>query len=202
MKTTNLVHESLDQLFEEKNKKVELVKKLKTQGGTTVKHSKTSKADEAIAGLRKQLEKAKKPGAYRTTVEKRAAIADLEKKIKSWEDKKKVNESFGNDEIFSFTWDTCVDVKKENNTWVIDRNGDDEAYIFDDLLKENGIEYEIVNPDGPGGGWPEIQYTGTKAQLAKVMVLLNASGYEEDEILDMLKDWDGNDHEVLLNILG
>ena len=93
MKTTNLVHESLDQLFEEKNKKVELTKKLKTQGGTTVKHSKTSKADEAIAGLRKQLEKAKKPGAYRTTVEKRAAIADLEKKIKSWEDKKKVNES-------------------------------------------------------------------------------------------------------------
>jgi len=105
------------------------------------------------------------------------------------------------DKVYSFTSDTCVDVKQEGDKWVIDRDGEEEADAFDDALKENGVEYEIINPHGPGGGWPEITYAGTKKQLAPIMALLNASGYTEEEILHKLRDWDG-DEEYLFDILG
>ena len=109
----------------------------------------------------------------------------------------------GDESIYSFTWDTAVDVKKEGDKWVIDRDGEEESDVFDDVLKENGVHYEIVNPHGPGGWpeWPEITYSGTKEQLAPIMALLNASGFNEKEILDMLKDWNG-DEDDLIEILG
>lgn len=104
-----------------------------------------------------------------------------------------------NDEIYSFVSDTTVAVKKQGNKWVIDRDG--ESDDFDDVLKQNGVLYKIIDPHGPGGGWPVIKYTGTKEQLASVMELVNASGYTKEEILDMIQDWDGSD-EFLSNILG
>jgi hypothetical protein len=118
-----------------------------------------------------------------------------------------MHESFdGNDNVYSFTWDTAVEVKNENGKWVIDRDGEDEEYVFDDILKEKGITYDIVNPHGPGGGWPEIEYTGTKEQLSYVMKLLQADSYSREEILEMLEEYDGEpgeiDHDTLLEILG
>lgn len=47
------------------------------------------KAKQAIASLKKQLEQAKKAGSFKTTIEKKAKIKELEDKIEAWEKKLK-----------------------------------------------------------------------------------------------------------------
>ena len=83
----NLVPQSLNEAMATSKK---LNRKLKKEGGDVVK---TDKAAEAIAALKKQIADVKKPGGAKTTIEKRAKVAELEAKIKAWQSKKKVNES-------------------------------------------------------------------------------------------------------------
>ena len=87
----NLVFESLDELFENKKAKPESIEKThnKYEKGKTIKISqdKKEKGKQAIGGLKKELAKAKKPGAFKSTAEKNVKIKELQDKIKAWENK-------------------------------------------------------------------------------------------------------------------
>lgn len=80
-KMEKLVFESLDELFESKKEEKSKAQK--------VKQTKCEKAEQAIEALKKQLALAKKPGAFKTTTDKRAKVKELEDKIKVWEKKMK-----------------------------------------------------------------------------------------------------------------
>ena len=54
-----------------------------------VKKGSDYKYKEAIKGLKEELAKAKKTGAFKTTIEKNAKIKELEAKIKKFEEKLK-----------------------------------------------------------------------------------------------------------------
>jgi hypothetical protein len=86
-----LVAESLDQLFEEKDKEMANVSKTKEKYEKSDAHKsdedKKSKAAQAIKGLEDQLAKAKKPGAFKTTTEKNTKVKELEDKIAAWKKK-------------------------------------------------------------------------------------------------------------------
>ena len=86
-----LVCESLEEVFEAKTPKTpaeKQVKRVKRQGGEVKDMSKNEKIDQAISALKKQLADANKPGAFKSTVEKRAKIKQLEDKISAWKEKK------------------------------------------------------------------------------------------------------------------
>ena len=89
-----LVFESLNQLFEAKDDKAKaenigkVKAKMEKSKAKKQPETKESKADQAIAALKDQITKAKKPGAFKTTKEKTVKIAELEAKIKAWEKKK------------------------------------------------------------------------------------------------------------------
>ena len=95
----NLVFESLDELFEAKqadekedkpkarNVHSEKAKTEKTKAIKLKDQSKAEKAKQAIAALKSELAKAKKPGAYKTLSQKKAKVEEIEQKIKSWEKK-------------------------------------------------------------------------------------------------------------------
>ena len=96
----NLVFESLDELFEAKKADQEEDKpkpeniakaKAKIEKSKPTKLKKQpvdEKAKQAIAGLKTELAKAKKPGAFKMTVtQKNAKIKELETKIAAWEKK-------------------------------------------------------------------------------------------------------------------
>jgi len=82
-----LVVESLDELFENKREKVN--KNLEKSKPTKVDQDKKEKAKQAIDALKKELAKAKKPGAFKSTSEKNAKIKEIETKIAAWEKKLK-----------------------------------------------------------------------------------------------------------------
>jgi hypothetical protein len=93
-----LVFESLDELFESKAKKEDKPQeinvkkekeKIESKKPEKVNQSKDEKATQAIDALKKQVEKAKKPGAFKTTLEKNAKIKEITDKIKVWEKKLK-----------------------------------------------------------------------------------------------------------------
>ena len=97
----NLVFESLDELFENKKAQQKKEDKTKLANISTSKaklekskelkfeQNKIEKAKQAINALKKELTKAKKPGAFKTLTAKNAKIKELENKIKAWEKKLK-----------------------------------------------------------------------------------------------------------------
>jgi len=112
----------------------------------------------------------------------------------------KVNEGMDSyndkDKKYTIELDTAVGVVEHSDRdWVIDRYGDDDEEYFLKMLNKNGIEYEIIDPRGPGGGWPIIEYTGTKEQLFHLFELMTPSGYSYEEIAEMLADWDGDEND-------
>jgi hypothetical protein len=54
-----------------------------------VDQTKNEKYKEAITGLKTELAKAKKPGSYRTLIQKKAKIKEIEEKIAKYEVKLK-----------------------------------------------------------------------------------------------------------------
>ena len=96
----------------------------------------------------------------------------------------------------TITLDTCVDVcEHSDRDLVIDRYGDNEEEYFLNMLRKNRIEYEVVEEKGPGGGWPIIEYTGTKEQLIPLMAVMSPYGYDEEEITERLALWDGDEND-------
>ena len=103
-----LVVESLEELFESKKAeaaveekvkkedkpKPENIKKVhakveKTKATKLKKEPKEDKYNQAIKALKDDLAKAKKPGAFKTTLLKNAKIKELQGKIDAWEKKLK-----------------------------------------------------------------------------------------------------------------
>jgi hypothetical protein len=41
--------------------------------------------------------------------------------------------------------------------------------VFFEYLKANGIKHKVINAEGPAGGHPEIEYTGSKEALMKMI---------------------------------
>lgn len=112
----------------------------------------------------------------------------------------KVNEGMDSyndkDKKYTVELDTTVDVAEHSDRdWVIDRYGGNDEEYFLKMLNKNGIEYEVIDPRGPGGGWPIIEYTGTKEQLFHLFELMTPSGYSYEEIAEMLADWNGDEND-------
>jgi hypothetical protein len=91
-----LVFESLDELFENKKEDKSSManvskekEKMEKSKASKVSQDKKAKAQQAIDALKKQIAAAKKPGAFKSTVEKNAKIKELEDKVKVWEKKSK-----------------------------------------------------------------------------------------------------------------
>ena len=100
--------------------------------------------------------------------------------------------------VFKLEFDTCVSLNKKQTKISKDPNDENESGVFRQIVKESGVIYEVIEPEGPGGGWPVIQYTGTLKQLAPVLVCLDANGRDEEEILKEFEDYEGTDDEFIL----
>ena len=104
---------------------------------------------------------------------------------------------------YSFSCDVAVDIIPGNDRdLMIDRYGDNEEEHFLAALNKYKVEYDILSED-EGSGWPLIEFTGTLESLSNIMVLLSTTSQTQEEIMDILNDWDGEDEDYLLNhILG
>ena len=54
--------------------------------------------------------------------------------------------------------------------------------LFQDFLKRNDIKSKVINPKGPGGGWPVIEYSGTKRALEQMVHQFFGDDDLKDEI--------------------
>lgn len=85
-----LVFESLDELFEAKDPEAAKVqKKLEQPKATKAEQTKREKIEQAIKGLEAELKQAKKPGQFKSTMDKNAKIKLLQDKIAAWKKKLK-----------------------------------------------------------------------------------------------------------------
>jgi hypothetical protein len=41
---------------------------------------------------------------------------------------------------------------------------------LDELVAESGVRYLVLNPEGPGGGWPVVLYVGPKTELEAFLI--------------------------------
>ena len=98
--------------------------------------------------------------------------------------------------------DTCVDVTKEDGINIINPEGENAENYFLEKLAMAGVKYKIIDTNGPAGGWPIIEYTGTKDELAHVLVLFSTTGQSLEEIKVILKKWDGENDDTILEIIG
>ena len=94
--------------------------------------------------------------------------------------------------LITFEFDTCVSVISYNGQNIINPDGDNDERWFLECLAHNGVKYEIIDPFGPGGEWPIIQFTGTSDQLFPVIELLDAYGRELADIKSVFRNWDGS----------
>jgi len=90
--------------------------------------------------------------------------------------------------------DTVADVCEGEDRMLIDRYGMNEEEEFLKVVTKNKVHHEVIVESGPGG-WPIVEYTGTKEQLIPVLSLLSPSGYTEEELTEKLKDWDGDEND-------
>lgn len=52
------------------------------------------------------------------------------------------------------------------------------------LVHGTEIEAEVVDPAGPGGGWPVVRFTGPEAELRGM--LIDNYGFAVDEVDDFI----------------
>jgi len=185
--------ESLDNFMVEKEFSEKKREKLASSGAAMKDGSYPIESKQDLKNAIKAYGRAKNKAATKRHIMKRAralgATGDLPE---DW----KVNEgmdSYNQGKRLSVELDTAVDVEEHaDRDWVIDRYGDNEEEHLLKLLNKNGIEYEVIDPSGPGGGWPVIEYYGTLEQLLPFLAVMSPSGYSEAEIADKLKNWDGD----------
>jgi hypothetical protein len=103
------------------------------------------------------------------------------------------------DHIITFEADTCVTLKKVGKKYVIDEDPNDgnESFYFAEIVKKSGAKYKVLAAEGPGGGWPLIEYSGTKKQLLPIIACLDAFGRDETELAEVLKYWEGDYDELV-----
>lgn len=61
---------------------------------------------------------------------------------------------------------------------------------LNEIAADYGIDYTIINDNGPAGGWPEVKFAGTKENLAHMIRNCYASGDEDQdqEVIDAIED--------------
>ena len=103
-----------------------------------------------------------------------AVMSDIE--IGPWQNKEislKIQTAIGIDE------QTCQIVPEDEN---------EEEFMK--VVEENGVKAEPDFYDPPN--YPIIEYTGTVDQLIPVLELLNPFGYDEEEIKEIISEFDGD----------
>lgn len=88
-----------------------------------------------------------------------------------------------------------ISIKPENQHGFIELESQD-GYI-ENLVKN--ISYKIIDEHGPAGGWPYVEFTGTKLQLLPILKACAAD--DTINIEKELEQWDGS-NEALINIIG
>ena len=92
------------------------------------------------------------------------------------------------------TIDIIAGVK--NDKLIPDPDGETHPDFFK-IIKN--LDYKIIKAEGPGGGWPEVKFKGTKSQLLPLLKLIAA-----DDTIDIEKElekWDGSE-DGLIDIIG
>ena len=64
-------------------------------------------------------------------------------------------------------------------------------------IKKHNIKYKVLNEIGPGGGWPEIEFEGEKEALIEMLYYFDSYGRSYDEYKEAMKNWSGNDVELI-----
>lgn len=64
--------------------------------------------------------------------------------------------------------DTTLPVKKIGEKYIIDETSSWAETFLEDL-EELDIKYKVIDPKGPGGGWPIVEYTGTIPNLIRML---------------------------------
>ncbi len=57
--------------------------------------------------------------------------------------------------------------------------------VIADFSAELGITGTVVNPHGPGGGWPIVEWKGTKEQLRKLAIVHYGADETMSETVDL-----------------
>jgi len=73
---------------------------------------------------------------------------------------------------------------------------DDYTEYLLDAIKEKGAKYKVISEKGGGGGWPIIEFIGTKEQLIPILCLFDSYGRERKEIEKALENWYGDEDEL------
>ena len=102
---------------------------------------------------------------------------------------------------FSIELDACVGICKINNNIVIDPRGDEEESHLLKCMARHGVEYEILS-SMESKEWPFIKISGTIEGLSYVLELFSSTGQSQEEIYDIIKDWDGKDMDTIFEIIG
>jgi hypothetical protein len=117
-------------------------------------------------------------------------------KIKNFSDyMDMINESIESDpKKYTIAVDIVADIK---NGKLVTADGEGPAGYIENLIA--GLDYDILEEVGSGGGWPHVEFTGTKAELLPLL-----KGLAADPDVDVEKEldaWDGS-HKGLLEIIG
>ena len=59
-----------------------------------------------------------------------------------------------------------------------------EDKLLQDFLKKNDIKFKVINKHGPAGGWPEVEYSGTKSSLEKLI----HNYFGDDDLKDLINE--------------
>ena len=90
-------------------------------------------------------------------------------------------------------FDCAIDVK--NGTIV--PNGENESGFFLNMLRDNETPYKIVEEEGPGGGWPNIDFEVSRTNCIPLFVCMDPCGLGEDEIRILLNKHEGTLEEFV-----
>lgn len=73
------------------------------------------------------------------------------------------------------------------------RGIEDDTDDFLDILESSGVKWSIVNPTYP----TTFEFSGTKEELIPVLSLWDGRGRSIEQLTKDLKDWDGNENELI-----
>ena len=86
------------------------------------------------------------------------------------------------------TEETEEEVEANEATVVVDAT-DPKSKILKKLLKKHNVKLEVINKVGPGGGFPEVELTGSKEDLQAV--LHSEDGWYTDDLDEYIEESNG-----------
>ena len=79
--------------------------------------------------------------------------------------------------------DIVVDLIKDEGGLVVDLEFGDETRFSENT---HGTTFAVVIENGPGGGWPEIEITGTREQVESWLRAIYLPGCDEEQVQEIL----------------